>query len=303
MRRPVSELSRNAGKHRARRGGLALFLGLALAVASASLAPAAAQAAHGIVRFEAPAGVEILFIEFASAPKTENGGYFWQDYFEGFSTLGADDDHYDFVLKAGTHYLHVAGQDEASGLAGECPPRLFSDTFRFVVDAGATTITDVTNVGGGTAACGPPRRRSGPTRPPQIQFLGIASVGGGGGGGGGGGVTDTRAPTATLSARHSQRVGNLHVFAKLDEAGYVSAFGSVRIGGGRASAVYRFNSKTRKAAANVRTKLRLKTTKKKLRVIKRALRNGRRLKAKITITARDAAGNLRVRKMTVRLKA
>lgn len=300
MRKQVSDLSRSAGKRRGRRGGFTLFLALGLGAAFALVPPAVAQAnapviralgvetqgasAHGIVRFTAPEGVEMLFIEFASAPKTENGGYFRQDFFEGFSTLGPDDDHYDFALKAGTHYVHVAGQDKAAALAGDCPPRLFSDTFKFVVDANATSIYIVADVGDGTPACG-------------------KHPGGGGGGGSGGGVGDTRAPIAALSAPPSQRVGNLHVFAKLDEAGYVSAFGSVRIRRAHSSAVYRFSSKTRQVAANVKTKLRLKTTKKKLRAVKRALRNGRRLKAKITITARDAAGNLRVRRMTVRLKA
>jgi hypothetical protein len=95
-------------------------------------------------------------------------------------------------------------------------------------------------------------------------------------------------------------VDKLYVEASMNEAGALTAAGRVSVPRGAAK-VHRFKTVTRVAAANRAVKLRLKLSKKSLRAVKRALRH-RRLRAKITVTAKDSAGNGTVQKRTIRLK-
>ena len=80
----------------------------------------------------------------------------------------------------------------------------------------------------------------------------------------------------------------------------LSAGGSVNTSG--ASKVHRFKKVSAKAVPGTVVKLRLRLSKKSLKAVKRALRHHRKLKAKIRITARDAAGNSKSAKRSVRLK-
>jgi hypothetical protein len=72
---------------------------------------------------------------------------------------------------------------------------------------------------------------------------------------------------------------------------------------GGASKVYRFKAVSRSAVANVSVKLPLKLAKKQLKAVKRALKKGKRLKAKVTVTATDKAHNKKSQKATIRLKS
>jgi hypothetical protein len=69
-----------------------------------------------------------------------------------------------------------------------------------------------------------------------------------------------------------------------------------------ASKVYRFKSVKRSVGANKPTKIRLKLASKSLRPVKRALKRKKRLKARITVTARDAAANASKKQTTIKLR-
>ena len=58
---------------------------------------------------------------------------------------------------------------------------------------------------------------------------------------------------------------------------------------------------SRSVAANAKTKLRLRLAKKALRAVRRTLKKHKKIKAKITVTAVDKAGNRRSQKAVIRL--
>ena len=118
--------------------------------------------------------------------------------------------------------------------------------------------------------------------------------------GGGGGTTDTVAPLQTLSFSAVQDIDKLRVTTRASEAGTATATGTVAVPG--ASKVYRFKRASRSVAANAKTTLRLKLAKKRLRAVKRALKRHKRLKAKLTLTVADKAGNKRAAKVTIGLR-
>ena len=84
------------------------------------------------------------------------------------------------------------------------------------------------------------------------------------------------------------------------EACTVSAKGTLSVPG--ASKVYRLKGAKRSLAAGKRVTLKLKLTKKVLGAVKRALRKKRKVAAKLTVRAVDAAGNSKQRKLTVTAK-
>jgi hypothetical protein len=111
---------------------------------------------------------------------------------------------------------------------------------------------------------------------------------------------DKTAPVQTSKAKRSQDVDKLTVFVTLNEAGTVTAGAGVNVPA--AARRFAFRRVTRTLAANVRTKFRIKLKRTALRRVKKALKHGRRLRARVTLTARDAAANTSVRKLSVRLK-
>jgi plastocyanin len=123
---------------------------------------------------------------------------------------------------------------------------------------------------------------------------------GGGGGGGGGPPPADMAPVSSLISSASQRVAKLFVRASMNEAGTLTATGTVSVPG--AAKVFRFKPSSRMVSANQSVKLRLRLAKRSLRAVNRALRHGRRLKARISVTARDMTGHQTVRRQTIRLK-
>lgn len=106
-------------------------------------------------------------------------------------------------------------------------------------------------------------------------------------------------PTTSITAPSRQDVAKLYVKASMNEAGTLTATGSVNVRGG-ATKVYRFKPVTRPASPNVAVKLRLKLSKKSLRTVRRALRR-KRLRAKITVIAKDSAGQQTLRRRAIRL--
>jgi plastocyanin len=110
---------------------------------------------------------------------------------------------------------------------------------------------------------------------------------------------DATKPVSLLSSPPTQDVDKLYVRASMNEAGALTATGIVDVPK-RAARVYRFKPVTRAVSPNVVAKLRLKLSKKSLKAVKRALTR-KRLRAKVTVTAKDGAGNRTTRKRTIRL--
>jgi hypothetical protein len=270
-----------AGKHRfnqRRQAPLRLGLCMAFLLVVLSLWPALAVADppvltsvivapnenHPLSTWTLPAGVTSQFIQVSRSSEVNPDGYFTT--LETFNTLGPDQTTFldEFEFADGVHYVHVAGHDKKCTRESVCPPIQFSDVMTF----------QVPGVGSGP----------GGTLPPT----------------GGGPGPDKVAPFETLSFAPVQAVGKLFVTARMSEVGALTARATVSVGG--ASKLYRFKTVSRSAAANVPTKLRLRLEKKKLKAVKRALKKGKRLKAKITVTAIDKAHNKRSQTATIRLK-
>jgi hypothetical protein len=113
-------------------------------------------------------------------------------------------------------------------------------------------------------------------------------------------MADT-APVSSLTGPAKQRIAKLFVRASMNEAGTLTATGTLRVPGGAAK-VYRFRRVSATVSANQPVKLRLRLAKRPLRAVNRALRHRKRLKARIAVTARDLTGHETVRKQTIRLK-
>jgi plastocyanin len=118
-----------------------------------------------------------------------------------------------------------------------------------------------------------------------------------------GSTLDRLAPRLTPKLRKLQRVLRQRAVVlsvAANEAAVVNAVGRVSLPGGK---VVQLRRAKRSLAAHARAKLELKLSKKSLAAVRRALRRHRRLAARISVTARDAAGNVRVTKLKLRLTA
>jgi hypothetical protein len=102
-----------------------------------------------------------------------------------------------------------------------------------------------------------------------------------------------------LAVRGKQDVDKLFVRAAIGEAGTITASGTVSVP--NLSKVYKLATASAKAAAGSTVTLRLKLARKARKAAKRALRRHRRVKAKVTITAKDLAGNVAIQRRTIRL--
>jgi GDSL-like Lipase/Acylhydrolase family len=115
---------------------------------------------------------------------------------------------------------------------------------------------------------------------------------------------DTTRPALNLSGAASQNVlrrRGVQVVARSPlEASTVTAKGRVRVRG--RSRAFRLRSVTREMAQGGRAKLRLRLRRNALRAVAGALRAGKTARARITVTARDGAGNATTKRRTVRLK-
>jgi hypothetical protein len=104
---------------------------------------------------------------------------------------------------------------------------------------------------------------------------------------------------ASLSVRKHQDVDRLLVRAEMGEAGAIIVSGTVSAP--NLSKVYKLKTVSATATPGKLVELRLKLGKKGLKAAKRALRRHRRVSASLTITARDAAGNVATQRRTIRL--
>ena len=115
---------------------------------------------------------------------------------------------------------------------------------------------------------------------------------------------DTRAPVLKLGGSRSQRVlrqRGVIVTVKADEASTAVAGATIALPKGSAKVV-RLKQASKTLAPGSSTKLKLKLSKKRLGQVRGALREGKKLRAKINVTVRDAAGNAATGRRTVALK-
>ena len=115
------------------------------------------------------------------------------------------------------------------------------------------------------------------------------------------GTTDTLAPKLSFAgAGKTQDVDKLGLTVLLDEIADVTVTGSVGVPG--ASKIYKIKKVTKRVAAGKRTRIGLKLSRKARTAIKKALKRGQKLKAKLKVTAEDLAGQRTVKRPSIKLK-
>jgi hypothetical protein len=110
----------------------------------------------------------------------------------------------------------------------------------------------------------------------------------------------TRPAVRLRFRRDSIRDGHVGLWVTASEAVRVTARGRVKIS--LRSSAHRLRTATANAAANRRVRLSLRLAANTKRAARRALRRGQRLRARFSVTVRDAGGNTRSAKGVVRLK-
>ena len=113
-------------------------------------------------------------------------------------------------------------------------------------------------------------------------------------------VKDKATRVSSLTARSRQSVRALYVLAAMAEQGTLTAGGTIDVSG--SARAFRLNDASAVAKPGVPVRLRLKASKKAQRAVRRALRRDRRVKASIWVIARDAAGNTKAKRRTIKLK-
>ena len=112
---------------------------------------------------------------------------------------------------------------------------------------------------------------------------------------------DTTLEVLALRIARRQDIDDLSVVVRLAEPGRVTARARVRLRGGAARLIAS-RRVTVQAAANRTYRLRLPLRRASVHRIKRALRRGVRVRANVTLTVSDAAGNSRTKSRRVRLR-
>ncbi|HEX6460054.1 MAG TPA: PQQ-dependent sugar dehydrogenase [Thermoleophilaceae bacterium] len=115
-------------------------------------------------------------------------------------------------------------------------------------------------------------------------------------------ATDKTPPTLSLRWHRHQRVlrtRSIKVAVKVNEASTLTGTGTIRTGG--KAAVIRFKRARRKVVPGHRVTLKLRLTKRGFRSLRRAMSHRRTRIAHVTVTAKDAAGNGRSRRISIRL--
>jgi hypothetical protein len=142
------------------------------------------------------------------------------------------------------------------------------------------------------------------SEPPAPPPSGGGGSGGGGGSAGDGGADDSppdvKAAKVTISSGKKQDVDKLAITIKLDEDATIEATATVNVPG--ASKVYSFKRVRKQVTAGKSVKLKLKLATKNLRKVKRALRKGKKLTAKVKVVATDTDGNNSVKRTSIKLK-
>lgn len=113
-------------------------------------------------------------------------------------------------------------------------------------------------------------------------------------------VSDTVTGFRSLQVAARQKAAKLLVRASMPEAGTITVAGTVSVPG--AAKVFRIKAVSARAAPGKTVEVKVKLPKQALKAIGKALRRHKKVKANLTITAKDAAGNKKAVKRSVRLK-
>ncbi len=114
-------------------------------------------------------------------------------------------------------------------------------------------------------------------------------------------AADTTPPLAQVSApRQKIARGKVRVSVTATEDSSVTITGTVAVP--RTAKLHRLRKVTHSARANQPLVVRLRLSGATRRAAQRALRKGRRVRVRVTVTVRDAAGNARSTRVTLRLK-
>ena len=105
---------------------------------------------------------------------------------------------------------------------------------------------------------------------------------------------------STLAVASSQKATGLTVKATMPENGTITVGGTVSVP--NASKVFKLKPVSSNATAGQTVTLKVKLAKKALKAIKKAIKRHKKPKASLTITAKDAKGNTRIEKRSVKLK-
>jgi hydroxymethylglutaryl-CoA reductase len=103
-----------------------------------------------------------------------------------------------------------------------------------------------------------------------------------------------------LKCASPQKARNLVVQASMPENGTITVGGTVSVP--NASKVFKIKAVSVKAVAGKTVSLKVKLAKKALKAIKKALKRHKKVKAKLSIIAKDTAGNTKTEKRSVKLK-
>jgi hypothetical protein len=131
---------------------------------------------------------------------------------------------------------------------------------------------------------------------------GLPGGGGGAGGGGGPGSVDDIAPGLGVDRRHVQRLRrhrSLYVGVRCSELCGVRVTGRLSVPGG--ARVLKLAPVSRTLPAGRRVRVRLRVSRRAARAARRALRDGHRVRAVLTVVARDPAGNQTTKSRRVRV--
>ena len=114
---------------------------------------------------------------------------------------------------------------------------------------------------------------------------------------------DTTPPSLTLFVPRVQRIvadRGLVVTVRVNEEATIAASATISLPG--ASRVFALKKVTRQLAPGVKAKLKLRLPRKARTPVASALAHGRRVKAKLSVVAKDVAGNSRSSKRTIGLR-
>jgi hypothetical protein len=111
---------------------------------------------------------------------------------------------------------------------------------------------------------------------------------------------DTLTSFSALRCSASQRVGNLTVQAGMAENGTITVLGNVNVP--NASRVYKLKPVSVTASAGKSVTIKVKLPAPALQAAKKAFKRHRKVRANLTIAARDTAGNVKTEKRSVKLR-
>jgi hypothetical protein len=218
-----------------------------------------------------PAGWYTDFLEFSPTPDVGVDGFFLTPA-ATFFPIGGPATTFTSEPKRfspGTYYVHVSAYDPA------CDPTVYQCAIEF---SSPPTLLEVRSEPAPLPSAPPASPPSPPASSPP----------------------DTVTSFAALKCPSRQKVGRLVVLASMPEDGSITVSGTVSIP--NAGKVFKIKSVSVKAVAGQLVTVKIKLSKRALKAARKARRRHRTIKANLTITARDMAGNPKVERRSVKLR-